>query len=128
MTTKDFYAQCVDQLINICHGDSLEAGWWHDKDGTPLKENPYAFSNKIALIHSELSECLEGDRKGLMDDKLPHRPAREVELADAAIRLFDLAGAYGMDLGGALVEKMEYNRKREDHKLEARNGANGKRY
>jgi len=128
MTTKDFHAQCVEHLVSICHGASLAAGWWHNQDGSPLKNNPYAFSNKIALIHSELSECLEGDRKGLMDDKLPHRPTREVELADAAIRLFDLAGAYGMDLGGALVEKMAYNAKREDHKLESRAAANGKKY
>jgi NTP pyrophosphatase (non-canonical NTP hydrolase) len=86
------------------------------------------FSSKIALVHSELSEALEADRKALMDDKLPHRPGREVELADALIRIFDLAGAYKMDLAGALQEKLEYNRNRADHKPEARAATNGKKY
>lgn len=32
-----------------------------------------------------------------MDDKLPHRPMIEVELADAVIRIFDMALAYPAD-------------------------------
>ncbi len=40
---------------------------------------------------------MEGERKDLMDDKLPHRKMAEVELADALIRIFDYAGAYGYD-------------------------------
>lgn len=53
---------------------------------------------------------------------------REVELADAVIRIFDLAGAYGMDLGGAIAEKLAYNAHRADHKPEARAAAGGKAY
>jgi NTP pyrophosphatase (non-canonical NTP hydrolase) len=37
----------------------------------------------------------------------------DIELADALIRIFDLAGAKGIDLDAALVRKMEYNRGRE---------------
>jgi NTP pyrophosphatase (non-canonical NTP hydrolase) len=86
------------------------------------------FSQKLCLIHSEISEAMEGDRKNLMDDKLPHRQMREVELADAVIRIFDLAGAYGMDLGGAIAEKMAYNAQRPDHKIENRMADGGKAY
>ena len=43
------------------------------------------------LVVSELSESMGGDRKDLMDDKLPWRPMREVEIADALIRLLDMA-------------------------------------
>ncbi|HEX8552527.1 MAG TPA: hypothetical protein VF681_13345, partial [Abditibacteriaceae bacterium] len=61
-------------------------------------------------------------------DKLPHRQMRVVELADALIRICDLAGAYGMDLGGAVAEKMAFNAIRPDHKLEARKADGGKAY
>ena len=60
-------------------------------------------------MHSELSEAMEGERKGLMDDKLPHRRMAEVELADTLIRIFDYAGGFGYDLQGAYEEKMAYN-------------------
>ena len=85
-------------------------------------------AQKLRLIHSEVSEAMEGHRKGLADDKLPHRSMVEVELADAVIRIADLAGALGLDLGGAIAEKMEYNRNRPDHKPENRRGENGKKY
>ena len=71
-----------------------------------------SFGQKIALVHSELSEALEADRKGLMDDKLLDREGREVELADAMIRIFDLAGRYDLDLGGALMAKIAFNASR----------------
>ena len=85
-------------------------------------------AQKLALCHSELSEGLEGDRKGLMDDKLPHRKMIEVELADAVIRAADLAGALGLDLGGAIAEKLAFNANRPDHKPENRAAAGGKAY
>jgi len=45
--------------------------WWQDVDTKlPIKRNK---GELLALIHSEISECLEGERKDLMDDKLPHR-------------------------------------------------------
>lgn len=117
----------VQYLQNVCHGDAAEAGWWLDTDGTG-KSNPLHFSNKLCLIHSEISEAMEADRKNLMDDKLPSRPGREVELADALIRILDLAGGYEMDLAGTVAEKLAYNRQREDHKLKARATGHGKRY
>ena len=110
----------------LCHTAAVKAGWW-GKD-YEVKQNPLAFSNKLCLIHSEISEAMEGDRKNLKDDKLTHRDMREVELADALIRIFDLAGAYNMDLGAAVVEKMQYNAQRADHKPEARIAAGGKTY
>ena len=116
-------------LLIACHGAARAAGWWIDaKTSESITKNPYCFSNKLMLTVSELSEAMEGDRKSLMDDKLPHRPMREVELADAVIRIFDLAGAYEMDLGGAIAEKLAFNAIRPDHKREAREAAGGKTY
>ena len=115
-------------LRDVCHTAASAAGWWQDAAGNDVRENPYCFSNKLALIHSEVSEAMEGDRKGLPDDKLPHRAMREVELADALIRIYDLAGAYGMDIGGAVAEKLAYNAQRAAHKPENRQAAGGKAY
>jgi NTP pyrophosphatase (non-canonical NTP hydrolase) len=125
---QEVEAKIINDIVNDIHYDNLKAGWWTGSDGTDLIENPFIFSNKLALVHSELSEALEADRKDLMDDKLPHRDGREVELADAVIRIFDLAGAFGMDLGGAIMEKLTYNSHRADHKKENREAVGGKAY
>lgn len=125
----DTTAQAAQFLQWQCHGAAKSAGWWIDpKTGSSITENPYCFSNKLMLIVSEVSEAMEGDRKSLPDDKLPHRSMREVELADAVIRIFDLAGAYNMDLAGAIAEKLAFNAKRPDHKLENRQAEGGKAY
>jgi NTP pyrophosphatase (non-canonical NTP hydrolase) len=79
-------------------------------------------------MHSELSEALEGIRKGKRDDHLPHRLAVEVELADAVIRIMDYCGARGLDLGGAMGEKLAYNKQRQDHKVENRRKSGGKAF
>ena len=63
-----------------------------------------------------------------MDDKLPHRSMLEVELADAVIRICDMCGGLGLDLEGAIYEKLEYNKNRADHKLENRLSENGKKF
>lgn len=52
----------------------------------------------------------------------------EVELADAVIRIFDMAGGLDLDLGGALVEKLEYNKNRADHNIEERLKDGGKKF
>jgi len=85
-------------------------------------------AEKLCLSHSEVSEAMEGYRKGLQDDHLTHRQMIEVELSDAAIRIFDLAGALGLDLGGAIAEKLEYNQQRADHKPENRAKEGGKAF
>lgn len=116
----------VDSLVSTCHGASRQGGWWHDLNtNEPLNRN---VGELLCLIHSEISEAMEGHRKGLMDDKLPDRPMIEVELADAMIRICDLAGGLNLDLGGALVAKLAYNAKRADHKPENRKKEGGKKY
>lgn len=109
----------VNSLTNLCHGLARNAGW-HD--------NPREEGTMMALIHSEVSEAMEGLRKDLMDDHLPNRKMAEVELADVIIRVCDFAGLKGYDLGGAIVEKLEYNRNREDHKKENRDKEGGKKF
>ena len=109
----------------LAHKTATDAGWYTDPATCkPVKRN---FGEVVALMHSELSEAMEADRKGLMDDKLPHRDGREVEFADCIIRILDTAAALGLDVAGAVIEKNRFNRERADHKLEAR-AAGGKKY
>jgi len=82
----------------------------------------------LCLVHSEISEAMEGARKRLQDDHLPGRCMLEVELADAVIRIFDMAGGLGLDLPGAIAEKLAYNAKRADHKPDSRRADGGKAF
>lgn len=114
----------LNKLSKIVHQANLK--WWQDPiTKQPIKRNK---GELLALIHSEISEALEGERKDLMDDKLPHRKMAEVELADALIRILDYAAGFGYDIHGAFVEKMAYNAQRDDHKHEARIIAGGKQF
>jgi NTP pyrophosphatase (non-canonical NTP hydrolase) len=117
-------AQELNRLSDVCHAANRK--WWEDVNtGERIVRNK---GELLMLIVSEISEAMEGERKDLMDDKLPHRKMAEVELADALIRIFDYAGAFGLDIGGAFAEKMEYNAKRADHTHEARRGEHGKKF
>ena len=113
----------LNKYADMCHEANHK--WWHTADGTRLVRNK---GEMLCLIHSEISEAMEGERKDLMDDKLPHRRMAEVELVDALISIFDYAAAHGYDLQGAFEEKMTYNAQREDHKHEARALAGGKKW
>lgn len=64
---------------------------------------------KIALMHSELSEALEADRKDLQSDKLEGYSGVEEELADCVIRILDFAAENDLRLGDAIVDKMHHN-------------------
>jgi hypothetical protein len=124
----------ISELTDLIHTGNVKAGWWTNletgedltsKLGDKPKRN---IPEMLCLIHSEVSEAMEGHRKNLMDDKLPHRPMLEVELADAVIRILDMCGGLGLDLQGAIYEKLAYNAQRADHKVENRLKENGKKF
>lgn len=116
MTLNDYAAQCRKDNDK----------WWRDLEtGQPIQRNK---GELLMLIVTEIAEAMEGERKNLMDDKIPHRKMVEVELADALIRIFDYAGEYRLDLEGAYKDKRAYNATRHDHTAEARKLANGKKF
>lgn len=125
--------QCIREGVQgaqlLCHGLAVRSGWWTSRlTHKPLDQTQVNFAEKLCLIHSEISEAMEGDGKDLMDDHLPHRKMAEVELADAMIGILDLAGFKGYDLAGAMIEKLAYDQQRADHQAAARNAPGGKAY
>lgn len=109
----------IKQLQKKIHQQNIEAGWW---------DIPREKGTLLCLIHSEISEAMEGERKDLMDYHLPHRKMAEVELADAVIRILDYAEEFGYDIESVITEKLEYNKHRVDHQRENRVKKGGKRF
>lgn len=119
-----YYGDVLSELATLCRQENDK--WWRDlHTGEKIKRNK---GELLMLMVSEIAEAMEGERKNLMDTHLPHRKMAEAEFADLLIRLFDYAGEEGMDLGGAWVDKMQYNRTRKDHTPEERMKENGKKF
>lgn len=127
-STKDVYADAIKLLTLYCHSQAVATGWWNDPHTGEDIHGKRNVPELLCLCHSELSEAMEGYRKDSMDEHLPERKMFEVELADLLIRVFDIAGSMNLDLGGAFVEKMEYNLHRADHKHENRKKEGGKKF
>lgn len=105
-TVRDTFAILIDQVAEDVYAAMQTQGFWSgDQDST---------GQKLALIHSEVSEWLEADRKGIdADDKIPDYTGPEAEAADTIIRIFDLAARHDMRLGAAIIDKMLFNLTRE---------------
>ena len=90
MDDKEFESiLAMNTLSRHLHEDNMKAGWWTEEEkrwvadiktnGPNKKLGIMLVATKLCLAHSEISESLEGIRKGLMDDHLPHRSMFEVE-------------------------------------------------
>ena len=76
--------------------------WWRDLDtGEPIERDD---GELFALMASELSEALEGERKNLDDDKLVQFKMAGVEMADFVIRILDYTGRRGIKLTDEIAD------------------------
>lgn len=117
----------INALAQEIHENNIEKGFYEDEKN---------IGEMLALIHSEVSEALESDRKDQytkldedlrndleLDGTSPDYDTRhfesfvkdtfEDELADIMIRVMDLAAFKGIDLEWHIRQKINYNSKRQ---------------
>lgn len=115
----------ISDWAGWCYAQSGNKGFWEDTDKLagliatgsvlPAKKRYLKVlqlledTQKFALMHAEISEALEAARKNLESSHIPGFTGIEEELADVIIRVFDYAGRRQLDLGRAIVAKMNFN-------------------
>jgi NTP pyrophosphatase (non-canonical NTP hydrolase) len=100
------------QFIKAWHALAEETYAINVSKGFMTPGQPVSIGDQCMLIASEVAEGYEAWRKDLKDDKITHRDGLEVELADAVIRIINLAKHLGYDIPAALVEKSDFNANR----------------
>jgi NTP pyrophosphatase (non-canonical NTP hydrolase) len=87
----------ISKLCEEAFQTAKEKGW-HEK--------PRSFGEFISLVHAEVSEALEADRRNEGKERVAE------ELGDVLIRIFDGAIEFGLDIETAILTKMAYNKTR----------------
>lgn len=74
-----------------------------------IKPEEINVAEKIALIHSEISEAFEAYRH----KKIEGKDGFKEELGDALQRILHLAGIFDIDLEKEILKKINYNKERD---------------
>lgn len=102
LSPQDLSRLCLslDALGEHVHAMAVAKGWW---------EEPRNAGELIALMHSELSEALEGLRKPGPDQHCPEHSSVAIELSDVIVRILDFASAMQINIGAAMHAKIAFN-------------------
>lgn len=92
----------IKQLVGLILQQAKEKGWGTRPEETNMGE-------KIALIHSELSEAFNAYRHRNMTEK----DGFNEEMADAIIRILHLCGIYDIDIQNEIIKKINLNKNRD---------------
>lgn len=98
----------INELAKQIYTNAQTKGFY---EGVRSMDDPIWISNRLMLIVSELAEGLEGVRVGNLSSA-PKSGGLGEELADACIRIFDLAYSLNIDLEAAITNKMTFNAQR----------------
>lgn len=138
MKNSNALRDALNELRTLCYERSKAGGWHEENDiiRQYMAQNPDSpvtgiFKNqmingvpvvtKLGLIATEVAEAVELVRNVPVGDPMETQDVQEnggkpeglpSELADILIRTFDLAGALGIDIGDAVVRKLNANTRR----------------
>lgn len=98
----------ISEWIHECHDDARNKGFW-DKERN--------VGEMLMLIVSELGEAIEAHRT--QNFGIGRKDTFEDEIADTAIRLFDLCGGLGIDLEKQMAWKISFNQRRKTRHAKA---------
>lgn len=112
------YAEAINELAAEISQTAEEKGFWDIEEVGEIG----LIALKLALVHSEVTEALvvhrnDYENEGEQNDILTNMTSIQEddfvgELADIVIRVLDITGYYDLDIGNAIIGKMEANRSR----------------
>lgn len=103
----------LEEIMRDAWQIAEDKGWHEDRPDQPKK----SFVEELMLAVTEISEAVEEyrNRRGYTEIYYSSEGKPEgipIEMADVCVRLFDTCITHGIDLEGAIIEKMQYNRTR----------------
>ena len=128
-----FFIDAFREVQSEMYATAVSKGWWDPSADVAMLTEHFSMElsspeiaeawervterdpgTMVALMHSELSEALEGMRhNNPPDEHCPDYSSVEIELADVIIRIMDYAERHNLDIAGALVAKANFNATRE---------------